>query len=100
MNKPSWQAEATPRYNKKRKKLPDRIKELLTAEEEKILVDPQKGDRKKAALKDVWVEKFQAGNDQYLVAYTIEGKRKRIIFIDIGQHENFYRDLQKYLKSR
>lgn len=93
-----WQALAAPRCNKARHKLSTRLLEALNAEQNKILKNPYKGDRKKGALKNVWVEKFQAENDQFLIAYEIDGKRKQVIFLDIGQHENFYRDLQRYLR--
>jgi len=93
-----WKAAAYPRYNKRRKKLSWQLKKLLTAEEDKILANPQKGDRKRGALRNVWVEKFQAQNDQILIAYEIDEQNRQVNFMDVGQHENFYRDLEKYLK--
>jgi mRNA-degrading endonuclease RelE of RelBE toxin-antitoxin system len=63
-----------------------------------ILHDPHRGDRKRGALGQVWVEKFKAQNDQWLVAYTIDDKRDIVYFVAVGQHENFYRDAQRYLR--
>lgn len=94
----AWKALAAPRYNSRRKKLTLQIRRLLTKEEDKILEDPHKGDRKHGALKDVWVGKFKAQNDQYLIAYQIDEKSESVVFLDVGQHENFYRDLEEYVK--
>lgn len=94
-----WKALAVPRYNKRRKKLTPEAHRLLNEVQSRILQDPHVGDRKRGALKNVWVEKFPAQNDQYLVAYEIDDKNDAIVFLDIGQHENFYRDLEKYLKT-
>jgi len=47
----------------------------------------------------LWVEKFLAQNDQYLVAYEIDDKNRIVTFLDIGQHEHSYRDLEKYRKT-
>ena len=65
-----------------------------------ILQDPHRGDRKKDRLRDVWVEKFKADNDQWLVAYEIDTKAQTVTFLSIGQHENFYRDLTRYRALR
>ena len=94
-----WKGLATPRYNKRRRKLTPEVLRVLNDVQIKLLEDPLTGDRKRGTLKDVWVEKFQAGNDQYLVAYEIAEKGKTVTFLDIGQHENFYRDLEKYKKA-
>lgn len=90
--------KAVHRYNKARKKLVENIKRILEIEEDNILVNPYKGERKTGILKNVWVEKFKADKDQYLIAYEIDDNEHCVIFLSIGQHENFYRDLEKYLK--
>ncbi len=94
-----WEAEAYPRFNRKRKKLSRDQKLILNEEIKRILLNPLKGEQKTGSLKGVWVEKFQVENDQLLVAYEIDVKKKRIFFMDVGQHENFYRELSKYRKS-
>lgn len=97
-NNPSWGAIAAPRYNKQRKKLIQGIKHALQLEEDKIIKDPHQGERKIGSLKEVWVKKFKVVHNQYLLAYKIDEKQHIVIFLAVGQHENFYRDLQKYLK--
>lgn len=94
-----WNAQATPRYNKRRKKLTPEVRRVLNDVQSRILQDPRTGERKRGALKHVWVEKFPAQSDQYLVADEIDEKNDMVIFLDVGQHVNFYRDLEKYLRT-
>ncbi len=94
-----WESRAVPRSNTRRKKLPPEVKRILNEQQAKILEDPFRGDRKRGALGNIWVEKFQARNDQYLLAYEIVQKNHLVIFYDVGQHEGFYRELERYKKS-
>lgn len=95
----AWKAQAAPRYNRRRKRLSKVVHQALNEEQARILQDPRKGDRKRGPLRDVLVEKFKAENDQYLIAYLIDEGAEVVTFLDIGQHENFYRDLGRYLKE-
>ena len=95
-----WRGQAVPRYNKRRKKLPLEVQRALNDVQTAILKDPFVGEKKRGALSSVWVEKFRAQDDQYLVAYEIDEKVQTVTFLDIGQHENFYRDLERYRKTR
>ena len=44
--------------------------------------------------------KFKVGVHQYLLAYRFFPNRNVIEVVDVGVHENFYRDLQAYLIRR
>lgn len=90
--------EAAPRFNRIVKKLEPVLKRTLDEEIRNILDYPYKGDRKKGVLRDVLVHKFEAVNDQWLLAYRVLEKNQVIQLLHFGQHENFYRDLTKYLK--
>lgn len=94
-----WTALAVPRYNKARKRFSPAVKKRTNEVQSQIVQDPHRRERKKGALHNVWVEKFQAENDQYLLAYTIDDAKRTVTFYDIGQHENFYRDLTKYIRK-
>ncbi len=89
---------AAPSYNRDRKRLAPVVIRRLDHVQAQILQDPHRGDRKRGALRQVWVEKFKAQNVQWLVAYTIDDKRDIVYFVAVGQHENFYRDVQRYLR--
>lgn len=95
----TWTGKAVPRYNKRRKRLSLEVRRILNDVQAQILQDPHRGDPKRGALKKIRVEKFKAEHDQYLVGYEIVEKEHIVVFYDIGQHENFYRDLEKYLKT-
>lgn len=95
----AWKALAVPRYNKRRRRLSPTVLKALNDIQAQIVQTPTRGDRKRGALKNVWVEKFKAGNDQYLVAYAIDEQRRSVVFYDVGQHENFYRDLTQYVRG-
>lgn len=90
--------EAAPRFNRIAKKLVPALKQVLDKEILALADNPYKGDRKKGILRDVLVEKFEAINDQWLLAYRVLEKEQVIQLLYLGQHENFYRDLTKYLQ--
>lgn len=54
--------------------------------------NPLLGEPKTGALKGVRVVKFKAGPHQYLLAYQFFSKPNVIEVLDVGVHENFYRD--------
>ncbi len=80
-----------------KKKLPQNIQEIINIEVRKIADNPYVGERKKGDLKEVFVWKFKIFTLQYLIAYKIIEDGKNIIILAIGPHENFYRDLRRFL---
>ena len=79
------------KYSKQdKKRLDDQIR--------KIIDDPSIGSEKKGDLRGVYVHKFKLQTVQYLLAYRFVGENLELIMI--GPHENYYRDLKSYLKSR
>jgi hypothetical protein len=46
------------------------------------------------------VECIKVGRQQLLLAYQFDPKRNAIEVLDVGPHENFYRELQKDLDAR
>ena len=65
----------------------------------RLAADPFKGDRKKGVLREVLVEKFEAADKQWLLAYRVLEKDGIVQLLHFAQHENFYRDLTRYLKK-
>jgi mRNA-degrading endonuclease YafQ of YafQ-DinJ toxin-antitoxin module len=69
-----------------------------------IIDNPGLGERKKGNLSMLRVYKFQVRNQLTLIGYNVfpelteklpTGTERELIFIDIGSHENFYRDIKK-----
>lgn len=94
-----YRVEAAPRFNRTVKKLLPNVKKALDAEVRRIAADPFKGDRKRGVLRNVLVEKFEAVNDQWLLAYRVKEEERTVQLLAFGQHENFYRDLSRYLQG-
>jgi hypothetical protein len=65
-----------------------------------ILADPLSGVPKVGALKGVRAVKFKVGPQQLLLAYQFNPKQNLVEVLDVGLHEKFYRELQKYLNAR
>lgn len=66
-------------------------------EVEKIIKSPDIGRSKKGDLSEFQVYKFTFNNQDILIAYRVTGTD--ILFYSIGRHENFYRELKKYLRE-
>ena len=80
----------------KRKKLTkNQIKELDKTIKA-IIENPKIGEEKGGNLSGIRVHKFKMINQLYLLAYEFD-KTARIL-ITIGVHENFYRNVKRYLK--
>ncbi len=83
-------------FKRKVKKLREQEKKILDQQIQTIINNPNIGHRKKGALREVYIYKFKMYTTQYLLAYRIiEGELELIM---IGSHENYYRDLENYLK--
>lgn len=89
-----------PRLGKAKKRLPAAAQLAVDDAVRGLLADPLSGESKVGALKGVRVVKFKVGPQQLLLAYQFHEKANRLGLLDVGPHENFYRDLQKYLDVR
>jgi len=98
--KPGRTATAVPRFLKSKRRLDDAVQLAVDAEVKKLVGDPMAGEPKVGALKGVRVVKFKIGPQQYLLAYRFLTKPNVVEMLDLGVHENFYRDLQRHLEAR
>jgi mRNA-degrading endonuclease RelE of RelBE toxin-antitoxin system len=89
-----------PRFGRSKKRLPAAAQMQIDEAVKGLLADPLSGEPKTGALKGVRVIKFKVGPQQLLLAYQFDANRKMIEVLDVGPHENFYRELQKYLGAR
>ena len=89
-----------PRFGRSKKRLPNAAQLQIDEAVKGLLADPLSGEPKTGALKGVRVIKFKVGPQQLLLAYQFDAKRNVIEVLDVGPHENFYRELQKYLDAR
>lgn len=89
-----------PRFRKSKRRLPEAVQTAIDDQVRSLLDDPLLGEPKVGALKGVRVVKFKVGPHQYLLAYQFLSKPNAIEVLDVGVHENFYRGLEGYLKSK
>jgi len=85
-------------FERKVKKFTKKEKETLDSNIREIIKNPQLGDEKRGDLKGVFVYKFKLETAQYLLSYRFNKKDLELIMI--GPHENYYKDLKTYLKTR
>ncbi len=85
-------------FERKVKKFTKREKNKLDEQIRKIMDKPFIGSEKKGDLRGVYVHKFKLQTVQYLMAYRFVGENLELVMI--GPHENYYRDLKIYLKTR
>jgi len=64
---------------------------------EEVLIDPKIGQLKKGDLEGFRVHKFTMGRQLTMIAYKIENNS--LVLYQVGPHENFYKNLKKYLKE-
>jgi len=64
---------------------------------ERISENPAIGETKLGDLQSIKVHKFKFQKQSFLIAYR--HAEPDIVFYLIGTHENFYRDLKRYLKE-
>jgi len=84
-------------FERKVKKFSKRQKLQLDEQVKLIAENPTIGSEKKGDLLGIYVHKFKIKTIQYLLAYRFVTEDLELIMI--GPHENYYRDLKKYLKS-
>ena len=86
-----------PAFRKFVKKQNKAFQLVIEDEIERIGKDSTIGEEKRGDLSGFRVHKFKFRGEQYLIAYKFQSSG--IIFYMIGTHENFYRDLKRYLKE-
>jgi mRNA interferase RelE/StbE len=94
-----YSVSALPKVNRVKKKLHVALQKAINDEVEKIAENPYIGEPKKGDLAGVWVHKFKHYGLLYLIGYLIDDQAKIVTLVGIGPHENFYRDLKRYLRS-
>jgi mRNA interferase RelE/StbE len=85
-------------FEQRIKKFSQAQKMVLDEQIRLILKNPGIGNEKKGDLIEVYVRKFNIKTIQYLLAYRFNEEQLELIMI--GPHQNYYRDLKKYLKKR
>lgn len=86
----------SPLFGRQKKRLYPKEIRLLDQVVESLSNNPEMGEEKKGDLAGVYVHKFKIKTKLFLLAYEFD--EAEILLITLGPHENFYRDLKKYMK--
>ena len=92
----SRQVFQSPLFERQKKCLTKREVEFLDAGIKDIIENPEVGEPKRSDIASVYIHKFKVGSKLFLLAYEFDDLE--IDLLTIGPHENFYRDLKRYLK--
>ena len=82
-------------FKRQKKKLTRKEISQLDEEIKKLSVSPQIGEAKRGDLQGVHIYKFKVISQELLLAYEYDNYKLYLIMI--GYHENFYRDLKRYI---
>ncbi len=85
-------------FEQRVKKFNQAQKIILDEQIKLIIENPTIGTEKKGDLSEVYVHKFKIKTIHYLLAYRYNEELLELIMI--GPHQNYYRDLKKYIKKR
>lgn len=86
----------SPIFARQKKKLHKNQIQDLDKAVKSIFDDPTIGDMKVGDLRGVQVYKYKSKTQQVLLAYEVVDST--LYLYSFGSHENFYRDLKKYLQ--
>ena len=84
-------------FEQRVKKLPKPEKAALDEQIRQIAANPDIGEAKRGDLKGCFVHKFKLHTTLYLLAYRLKGENLELIML--GPHENYYRNLKRYLQK-
>lgn len=73
----------------------DRVDEEI----ERIIANPETGERKKGDLNYLWVHKFYIAKQQYLLGYSWVDQKLEIYLLSMGTHENYYDEQKRQRKA-
>jgi len=85
----------SPLFAKQKKKLKKNQIKKLDEAVKTIMADPNVGNSKSGDLQGIHVYKYKIGNNLILLAYEIINST--LYLYTFGSHQNFYRELSKYI---
>lgn len=88
-----------PSFKKTFKKLREENKIVVEETIDKIIADPEIGQKKKGDLSYLWVYKFKLSGQETLLGYSWKEERLEIHLLNLGYHENFYQDAKGRRKA-
>ena len=94
-----YHPKTSSKFNRIRKRLPPNLRAAIDEQVRHICEDPSLGDLKTGDLAGIRVQKFGYMGQLYLLAHEADRDAEVVYIHAVGGHENFYRDLKRYLES-
>jgi len=89
----------TTTFEKTLKKLDNQLRDQIEDQVDLIIDDPLIGKQKRGDLSHMRVHKFDLDGSEILLGYNWNEGRLTLTLLNIGPHENFYRDAKKRRKA-
>lgn len=89
----------TRRFEKALDKLPESLQEEVEDEVDRIIANPEIGERKKGDLSYLRVHKFRLSGQLTLLGYTWIEDKLELYLLSVGSHENFYDEQKQHRKA-
>ena len=80
-------------------RLSDDLQELVDNEIDRIIENPEVGTQKKGDLSYLWVHKFKIKSQELLLGYSWIEDRIELYLLNLGSHENFYKEMRNRRKA-
>lgn len=87
------------RFEKVFNRLTKEDQDNVDEEIDRIIANPEIGERKKGDLSYLWVHKFYMGKHQYLLGYTWRDQKLEIYLLSLGTHENYYDEQKRHRRA-
>lgn len=79
--------------------LSDDLQEIIDDEIDRIIDNPEIGIQKKGDLSYLWVHKFKLNTQELLLGYSWVENKIELYLLNLGSHENFYKEMKKRRKA-
>ena len=86
-------------FEKQLKKLSEKDLVLVEDEIDKVIDNPEIGERKKGDLSYLWVHKFKINGQLVLLGYSWQEAKFELYLLSVGPHENFYDEMKNRRKA-
>lgn len=86
-------------FSKQIAKLSEKQVKGVEDEIDKIIDDPEIGERKVGDLSYLWVHKFKLEGQLVLLGYSWVENKLELYLLNVGPHENFYQEVKKRRKA-
>ncbi len=86
-------------FTKQIAKLSEKQLKVVEDEIDKIIDDPEIGERKVGDLSHLWVHKFKLEGQLVLLGYCWIENKLELYLLNLGPHENFYQEVKKRRKA-